>query len=78
MEIILRTVSFVNQLSIYGAAADMCKDTGKVSFRSDKACAIERKTEVLIKSVDLLKVQSPLQASEHEQGKLLHYFKDRV
>ena len=71
MEIIFRTVSFVIQLSIYGTAADMCKDTGKVSFRPDKACAIERKTEVLIKSVDLLKVQSPLQTSDEEQGNLL-------
>ena len=49
----------------------MCKDTGNLPFRSDKDCAIERKTEVLFKSADLLKVQRPLQTSDQEQGKLL-------
>ena len=38
---------------------------------SHKTCAIEGKTEVLIKSADLLKVQRPLQTNDKEHGNLL-------
>ena len=50
-----RTISSANQPSVYGAVANMCEETRSLPFRSDKTCAIERKTEVLIKSADLLK-----------------------
>ena len=60
---IFQTVSSAEQLSIYGAVADMCRETGSLPFRSDKTCAIERKTEVLIKSADLL--TSPEAFTDH-------------
>ena len=66
IESIFRTISSANQLSMYGAVADLCKESGDPPFCSDKTCAIKRKTEVLIKSTDLLTVQSPLQTSDQE------------
>ena len=39
VELILRTVISVNQLSIYGAAADLCKELSKDSEVAVKPCS---------------------------------------
>ena len=41
IELILRTIIFVNQLSIYGAAADLCKYSARDSSTAGKPAALE-------------------------------------
>ena len=68
----------INQLSRYGAVAELCEEYESTMFYSDRVLEITKQTYSLVESADLLNVQKPSQADEKEQGDLLHIHKERA
>ena len=78
IETIFRAVVSANQLSIYGAVADLCEEFGNSLFCAEKSFSSEKQTESMVKSADLLNIQRLLPTNEQAQGDLLSYHKERV
>ena len=72
IETIFRTIVSANQLSIHGAVVDLCEEFSDSLFCAETSYAIEKQTESMVKSADLLNIQRPLPTNEQAQGDLLH------
>ena len=77
IETVFRTIVSVNQLSIYGATADLCEEIGNTLISSKKNCAVMKQSESMVKSADLLNIQRPLQTDEQAQGDRLYNHKEK-
>ena len=75
---IFRTVVSANQLSVYGAVADLCEEFVTPLSNTGKTCAVMEQSESIVTSADLLNIQRPLLTNEHAQGELLPNHKERV
>ena len=78
IETIFRTIVPANQLSIYGAVADLCEEFDNSLFRAEKIYSIEKQTESMVKTADLLNIQRLLPTNEQAQGDLLYNHQERV
>ena len=67
IETIFRTVVSANQLSNYGAVADLCEEFGDSLFCSERSYAIEKQIESMVKSADLLNIRRPLPTNQQVQ-----------
>ena len=72
-EVVLRTVTSVNQLSVYGAVADMCDELDlRISdcSKSSGRPVAEDKSEIMVVPTDLSTTTKPVQTNEPVQGDL--------
>ena len=77
VEVVLRTIISVNQLSVYGAVADMCDDlASRISdcFECTGRLAAEDKSETMFVPTELSTTTKPLLTNEKVQGDLLREF----
>ena len=77
VEVVLRTIISVNQLSVYGAIADMCDElTSRISDCSESTGrpVAELKSEDILVPTDLSTTFKPLLTNESEQGDLLREY----
>ena len=78
VEVVLRTIVSVNQLSVYGAVADMCD---KLASRiSGCSASMERpfakdKPEIMVSLTDLSTTTKPLLTNGQARGNLLREYK---
>ena len=78
VEVVLRTIVSVNQLSVYGAVADMCD---KLASRiSGCSASMERpfakdKPEIMVAPTDLSTTTNPLLTNGQARGNLLREYK---
>ena len=77
-EVIIRTIVSVNQLSIYGAVADMWEEFVTPLTDTRKTYAVMEQSESTVTSADLLNLQRPLLTNEQSQGDLLQNHKEWV
>ena len=77
VEVFLRTVIPVNQLSVYGAVADLCDELAwRISGCSEctgKPVA-QNNLETMVKPTELSTTNQPPRTNETVQGNLLHYY----
>ena len=71
IETIFRTIISVNQISIYGAVADLCEEFGQTLIDSEK-------TYVVMEPFDLLDIQKQLPTDEEQQDDILLNHKESV
>ena len=75
VEMVLRTVISVNQLSIYGAVADMCDElTWRISGCSENTGkpVVQNNSETMVKPTELSTTNKTPRTNEKVQGNLLH------
>ena len=78
IETIFRTIVSATQLSINGAVADLCEEFGDSLCCAERSYAIEKQTESMVKSADLLNIRRPSPTNEQALGDLLHGHQERV
>ena len=81
VEVVLRTIMSVNQLSVYGAVADVCDDLA--SRISDCSESTGRhvawdKSETMVVPTDLSTTTKPLLTNELVQGELLREYERKI
>ena len=77
LEVVLRTIISVNQLSVYGAVADMCDElASRISDCSESTGRLvdEDKSETMVVPTDLSTTTKPLLTNETVQGDLLREY----
>ena len=80
-EVLIRIINSVNQLSIYGAVADLCEElglyqSGKPLIGTKKPSAVE-KAELLVSLADFSNISRPLLNNQPAQENLLQDHKER-
>ena len=75
VEVVLRTIISVNQLSIYGALADMCDEQAcRISgcSESTRKPAAQNNPETMVMSTEFSTTNKTPRTNENAQGNLLH------
>ena len=77
IELILRTVVSVNQLSLCRAAADLCGEVARNSRGTGKPAANDN-LESMLKPTEFLAANSVSQTDAEEQGNLLREYEQKI
>ena len=76
IELILRTVMYVNQLSVYGAVADLCRELARNSRGTGKPAANEN-LESMVTPTEFLIADTLSQTDADVQGNLLREYEQK-
>ena len=77
IETFFRTIIFVNQLSLYGAVAEMCEECDSCHDRTGRLVLVDNLTHSLFVPTSVMKTPAPL-TDDPAQEDLLQKYQERV